>query len=332
MSRKITVGAVQMACKLNARQHNLSRAAQFIEEAARQGAALILLPELMPSGYTLTEAIWEGAEPFDGETTQWMKEISRRLGVYLGTSFLEAEGEDFYNSFVLAGPDGNILGKVRKNPPASVEAYFYCGEDNRHVIETPLGKIGISICYENLLHDQLCHLHDKRVDLLLSPAAAGRPKPFIPGDIKRFENMIINGRSIIARALGVPVITANRTGPLETELPGGLPYLKSSFPGLSSITDSDGTVLAELGEEEEVIVADVTLGTPRPENSPRRYGRMWAMPVPWYAFIWPLTQKMGERSYKNSAHRKERAKEMHQTTSDNKPPKSGHAGDQTRSV
>ena len=101
---------------------------------------------------------------------------------------------------------------------------------------------------------------------------------------------------------------ANRVGPLETELPGRLPYLKSSFPGLSSIVDSDGTVKGELGDEEGIIVADVC---PRQhtkhEGEPKRYGKIWGIPVPWYAFIWPLTQKMGEKSYATNTRRKERA-------------------------
>lgn len=308
MITELRVAAIQMNCQPGKVEENLHHAQEIIERAAAQQAQLILLPELMPSGYTLTEKIWDYAQTMEGTAIKWLCEIASRLQLYLGFTFLEAEGEDFYNSFVLAGPDGKILGKVRKNPPASVEAYFYRGEINRHVIDTPLGKIGVSICYENLLHDQLCHLHEERIDLLLSPAAAGRPKAIIPGDVKRFEKMLINGRPILTKALGVPVVTANRTGPLETQLPGGLPYLKSSFPGLSSIIAGDGTVLAELGEEEDVIVADLTLGnTPRPENRPHRYGRMWAIPVPWYAFLWPMTQRMGERAYRESQIQRQRA-------------------------
>jgi len=266
----------------------------------------------MPSGYMLTEEIWNFAQTIEGEAVSWLQQTAKRLRIYLGFSFLEAVGEDFYNSFVLAGPDGNLLGRVRKNPPASVEAYFYRGGDDHHFIDTPLGRMGVSICYENLLYDQLCQLRNAQIDLLLSPAAAGRPKPLIPGDVKRFEKMLIGGRAILAKALGVPVITANRTGALETELPGGLPYLKSSFPGLSSITDSDGTIKAELGDEEETIVADVTLGAPRPTTHPKCYGRMWAVPVPWYAFIWPLTQKMGIKDYHTNPRRKQHARRITQ--------------------
>lgn len=308
MSKTIRVAAVQMNCDPGKVDRNLAHAEKLVGNAAEKGAKLVLLPELMPSGYMATEEIWDSAETINGNSVKWLLSTAKRFGIYLGFSFLEAEGEDFYNSFVLSSPEGKLLGRVRKSPPASIEAYFYKAGSDSHVIETELGRIGVGICYENLLYDQMCFLHKENVDLVLSPAAAGRPKPFIPGDVKRFEKMLINGRAIFVKTLGVPVIMANRVGPLETELPGNLPYLKSSFPGLSSIVDSDGTVKGELGDKEGVIVADVRLRqNAKHESEPKRYGKMWGMPVPWYAFIWPLTQKWGEKSYAANPRRKEHA-------------------------
>lgn len=297
-----------MNCDPGKVDSNLAHAEKFIASTVGKGAQLVLLPELMPGGYMATEEIWKDAETIKGGSVEWLLSTASRFGIYLGFSFLEAEGEDFYNSFVLASPEGKMLGRVRKNPPASIEAYFYKAGSDSHVIETELGRIGVGICYENLLYNQMCFLHDAQVDLVLSPAAAGRPKPLIPGDVKRFEETLVNSREIYAKTLGVPMIMANRVGPLETELPGNLPYLKSSFPGLSSIVDFDGTIKGELGEEEGFIVADVCPGSrDRNKYGPKRYGKMWAVPVPWYAFIWPLTQKMGEKSYAGNSRRKERA-------------------------
>jgi predicted amidohydrolase len=68
----------------------------------------------MPGGYTLTEAIWDTAKPFDGTTTQWLRALAKRLNIYLGTSFIEADDEDFYNTFVLVNPLGQVAGRVRK--------------------------------------------------------------------------------------------------------------------------------------------------------------------------------------------------------------------------
>jgi len=309
--RMLTVAAVQMHCEPGAIERNLRRSAQLVAQAVSQGAELVLLPELMPGGYTLTEAIWDSAETMQGQSVSWLKGEAKRHGIHLGFSFLEADGEDFYNSFVLATPAGKIAGRVRKNPPASVEAFFYAAGNDSHVIETELGRIGISICYENLLYDRICELSELSVDLVLSPSAAGRPKKFIPGDLRRYEVMLKRIRNLYAEILGVPNVFANMVGPLETALPSIYPFLHSSFPGLSAITDGDGRVLAEMGEEEGVIVAKVTLDPDRRKvGNPVRYGRMWAFPVPWYAFTWPMSQRPGEKAYAVNRRRVEKALEF----------------------
>ena len=296
MPKKIRVAAVQIDCRPGEVAHNIAHAETMIATAVEQEATLVLLPELMPSGYMVTEEIWNSAETINGRSVSWLLSTASHFKIYLGFTFLEAEGEDFYNSFVLASPEGKLLGRVRKNPPASIEAYFYKAGLDRHIIDTEFGRIGVGICYENLLYEQMCFLYKGNVDLVLSPFAAGRPRPFIPGDIKRFDNILLNSRSVFAKTLGVPVVMANRVGGLDTDLPGSLPHLKSSFPGLSSIVDYDGTVKAELGGEEGVIVADVHAGHCEDRKSePKRYGKMWGIPLPWYAFIWPMSQKWGEK-------------------------------------
>jgi N-carbamoylputrescine amidase len=249
-ARSLRVGAVQVDCQPGQWQANLSHAAPLIETAAQQGAQIVLLPELMPSGYCLTEAIWDSAEPFDGRTVGWLTGLARRLGIYLGTTFLEADGEDFYNAFVLAAPSGEVAGHVRKAPPASLEAYFYRAGSGPHVIETTLGRIGVGICYENLLYERLNQVYAAGVDLVLQPAAAGRINPFIPGDIRRFDRMVARVAPSWARALGVPVVLANRCGPLNSPLPDGMGELHSIFPGLSTIVDGDGSSKAKLGASE----------------------------------------------------------------------------------
>jgi N-carbamoylputrescine amidase len=287
---------------------NLAHAGELVETATRQGAQIIVLPELMPSGYTLTEEIWTCAEPFYGPTVTWLTRIAKQFNIYIGTSFLEVEGEDFYNTFALASPDGSVAGKVRKSPPASLEAFFYRAGTGPHFIDTQLGRIGVGICYENLLYERLNGLRQASVDLVLQSAAAGRLKPMKPGDIELFDRMIERSAPYHARTLGVPVAFANHTGEIHTELPGGYGEFDSSFPGLSQIVDSDGAVKAKMGEEEGVVVADVELNPDRKRTKkPRCYGKMWAFPMPWFAFIWPQTQQEGEQAYAVNARRKEQA-------------------------
>jgi len=156
--RKIKVAAIQMVCKEGEISENLNHAQSMVEEAVEKGAELVLLPELMPSGYMVTEAIWDSAETMNGQSVAWLKAIAKEYCIHIGFSFLEADGEDFYNSFILATPKGDIAGRVRKSPAASVEANFYKAGDDSHVIETELGRIGISICYENWLYERIYEL------------------------------------------------------------------------------------------------------------------------------------------------------------------------------
>jgi len=308
-TKTLRVSAVQVSSQAGQVEANLRHATPFVERAAAEGAQVVLLPELMPTGYCLTEEIWNAAEPCGGPTVQWLTELGARLHIYVGTTFLEAEGEDFFNTFVLASPEGRVAGRVRKTPPASLEACFYRAGTGPHVIETALGRIGVGICYENLLFERLAALYQSSVDLLLQPVAAGRPKPMADGDLQRFDSMLRRMAPCHARALGVPVILADQAGPLVTPLPFGFGELNSSFPGLSVIVDAHGHPRAKLGEAEGVILADVELDPAlKAQRPPRDHGQMWAIPVPWFAFIWPETQQMGEAAYAQDSGRKQRAR------------------------
>lgn len=309
MHKQLRVGVVQMDCHVGDIQGNLAHAGELVETAHQGGAQVVLLPELMPSGYTLTEEIWDYAEPFAGPTVAWLTHTAKQLNLYLGTSFLEADGEDFFNTFALASPEGTIAGTVRKSPPASLEAFFYRAGDGSHAIETEVGRLGVGICYENLLFERLYGLLQASIDLVLQPMAAGRPKPMKPGDLELFDRMIERCAPYYARALGVPVALANRTGEIHTDLPGGYGDFHSRFPGLSQIVDSEGKVQARLEEEEGVLVAEVDLNPARKKRKkPRCYDKMWAFPMPWFAFIWPETQREGEPAYQSNPRRRERAR------------------------
>ncbi|MFA6021529.1 MAG: carbon-nitrogen hydrolase family protein [Rhodospirillales bacterium] len=298
--RKLRVAAIQLRCEPLRTLENLTHAEAFIEKAASDGAQLVLLPELMPGGYILTEDIWKTAERFDGPSVTWLRRTASRHAIHLGMSFAEADGHDFFNTFVLATPQGNVAGRVRKSPPASVEAYFFRAGTDPHYIDTELGRIGVGICYENLLYERILALHQVSADLVIQPTAAGTPMPAFPirrKDSAAFDCMLRGSTAFYARTLGVPVLMANRCGPLVTSLPGGLPAQKTRFPGLSAIAGSDGTLMAQLDADEGVICAEIILDPARKARQPpKSYGR-WALPVPWYAFLWPLTQKLGERAY-----------------------------------
>ncbi len=311
----ITVASVQLACEFGDLEGNLRRASNFVEEAASQGAKLVLLPELMSGGYTLTETIWDTAEPFNGPTTQWMRSVSQRLGIFLGTTFLEAEGEHFYDTFVLTDPDGQIAGRVRKNPPASFEAYFFTAGNDPHWFDTPIGRIGVGICFENALYERYSDLHEGQIDLYLRPFSGASFEAKFP--IRQRDADVLNaalrdGTAETARLMGIPVIMSNKVGRLVTKLPANFPPQDVEFPGFSAVADGNGTLLGQLGPGQEgVVVGTVNLDPGRKQKNkvPRKFGR-WTAKMPWWAFIWILTQRLGEKSYAKNAVRKSKALEV----------------------
>lgn len=309
---ELTVAAVQIACQFGDRGGNLANAEKYIEQAAQQGAELVLLPEMMPGGYTLNEAIWETAEPFDGPSTQWMRGLSKRLKLYLGTSFLEADGDNFYNTFVLSGPEGEIVARVRKCPPASFEAYFFAGGSDSHWFDTPIGRIGVGICFENALYERYVELHRAGIDLYLRPFSGASFEAKFPvrqRDADVLNSALREGTAETAKLMGIPVIMSNKIGRLVSTLPAGFPPQDIEFPGFSAIADSDGTLVGQLGSGKQgVVIGTVHLMPERKKKElvPRTFGR-WTAKMPWWAFIWVLTQRMGERAYAKNALRKSKA-------------------------
>ena len=313
-AKTVRVAAVQMESKNGLIEANLEHATRFVDKAAQKGAKLIILPEFMPTGYIFTTAIWDAAETKEGPTVSWLKESSKKLGVSLGTSFLEAEGEDFFNTFVMTTPNGEEAGRVRKQTPAFAEAYFTKGDAGSHVINTELGKIGVGICYENLLAYIPQIMFQQSVDLLLMPHSAPLPMPnflFPRKQVEFFKKHLKNLAQHYAHLLGIPVIMINKCGQWQSPIPW-MPFLPqdSSFPGLSAIADSDGSIKAQLGNKEGVIVEDITLDSSRKTHTqPQCQGR-WAMKLPWQIRQWRLVEAIGSLWYMRNSKRKKRAREV----------------------
>ncbi len=117
-------------------------------EAGRQGARLVCLGEgiaLVGTGLSLAEV----AEPVPGPTTTALAEVARAADLYLVAGVYEQDGKALYNTAVLVGPAG-LIGRYRKVhlPESEVVAGFTPGREYP-VFETPLGRIGLQICYDN---------------------------------------------------------------------------------------------------------------------------------------------------------------------------------------
>src|SRR5206468_1315110 len=144
------VAVAQIEPKLAEKERNLDSCLAQLEDAAAAGAQLLVLPECAIPGYMFdsAEEALPYAEEVPGPSTEALEEACRRLSAWCVCGLLERRGDALYNSAVLVGPEG-LTGVYRKThlPFLGVDRFVVPG-DELSVWETPLGRIGVEICYD----------------------------------------------------------------------------------------------------------------------------------------------------------------------------------------
>lgn len=312
--RTIRAAAVQVESQPGHIAANHAHALSFIETAVAQGAHLVILPELFASGYIPNRSIWQYGETLDGPTVSWLRQTSRRWGIYLGAGFVEVDGADFFNSFALTDPNGRLAGCARKT---GAEAYCFKRGAGDHTIDTEIGKLGVGICADNHAASFPALLERSGIDMLLMPHASPMPhktaKQISEADIERARDNTISMPTLYAELLGIPAIFVNAVGPLQpmTGLLGRFmtPDL-FRLRGLSRIADSDGALLAALDEKEGVLVAEVTLDRARKRKGEAPNYGGWLHPGAKLTrkVIIPVDVALGRATYALSLQRRRRAR------------------------
>lgn len=280
--RTLRVAAIQLESSLGEVEANLHRAEQLVTRAVADGAALVVLPELFNTGYLPNRDLWRHVELPTGRTARWLGTLAHRFEIHLGGGFAIWQGDDVVNAFVLAGPDGSIVGTARK---ANAEADVFRRGHGAHLIATSIGRVGVSICADCQSPRILRLLHDRSVDLVVMPHAS--PTPAVARGAVSQQDIVAQRERMaelpitFARSLGVPAVFVNGTGamaPLAGLLGRVMDPTVFRLRGGSRIVDANGALQGSLGDGEDVLAADVTLDPARRSwHAPRSYGG-WLTP------------------------------------------------------
>jgi len=219
-SSPVRVALIQMSCSPEPAK-NLRVALQRITTAAKSGAKLVCLPELFRSLYFCQKedyACFKLAEPIPGATTQVLSLAAKKNKVTLVASLFEKRTEGLYhNTAVVFGPNGKILGKYRKmhipdDPGFSEKFYFSPGDTGFHPIDTPVGRLGILVCWDQWYPEAARLMALRGAQILIYPTAIGWAK----GEKKAVCDAQQNAWQTIQRshaiANGLYVLSINRTG------------------------------------------------------------------------------------------------------------------------
>ncbi|WP_448384614.1 carbon-nitrogen hydrolase family protein [Desulfosoma sp.] len=237
MLQTLRLGLLHLEVNHGDLEANRHRLIFHAEKAAQAGARLIVAPELAVSGYSFESRahVSRYTEVITGETFEGLSSVARRYGVYLCAGIAEKDSQTniFYNSALMIGPDGRLVGHHRKVVPA--ERRWACpGEESQNnVVKTPWGCVGILICADTYYGLLPRVMGLRGVDLLIVPAN-WPPSGLDPRRVWR------------ARALenGFGVVGCNRTG---------MDRLMDCRAARSYVVAPDGEVLLDASSETSAI-------------------------------------------------------------------------------
>ena len=246
---EITVAAIQMDAQVGEVEANLAHATELVEQAAAQGAQLIVLPEMFSAGYEYTDRNFDLPEPLDGPTATWIVEMARRLQVHLLGSFPArmmsgplpsgSVPEKAYIIAMLAAPDSQrwVYSKIHV---AMWENCYFVRGTKPVIADTELGRIGLLICWDQVFAD-LARAYQGRVDLLCIPSSPPTwvgtmedPSGRVLAQLGTFKSMgkTVDGvdwfdraQVLHAQSAGVPVVYAARCGTFHSPIPYGSSFL-----------------------------------------------------------------------------------------------------------
>jgi N-carbamoylputrescine amidase len=249
----LTVAAIQMPCGDDI-ETNVGRAEHLVRQAAREGATLILLPELFEGPYFCIDQRPEHfalARPADGHPTiERFRAVATELGVALPISFFERAGQAHYNSIAMIDTDGTVLGIYRKThipdgPGYTEKYYFNPGDTGIHPWSTHIGRAGVGICWDQWFPETARTLALEGAEVLLFPTAIGSEPPDPSWDSSGHWQRVMQGH---AAANLMPLVAANRVGTERGE------RFSITFYGSSFIADATGAKVAEAGREGEAVL------------------------------------------------------------------------------
>ena len=257
--RKVKVSAIQIKVS-NCLEDNLKKVETKIREAAKNGANIILLPELFERQYFCQERRYEyyayAKETLDNDAVKMAFKLSGELNILILVSFYELSGNSTYNTLAYV-EDGKFLGTYRKTHIPDdhyyqEKFYFTPGNTGFKVFDTKYGKIGAGICWDQWFPETARCLALNGAELIFFPTAIGS-EPILNVDSSSHWQRVMMGH---AAANIVPVIAANRIG-LETVEPcveNGNQSSSLNFYGSSFMTDEKGEIVTSASRDKEEIL------------------------------------------------------------------------------
>ncbi len=233
------ITSIQLDIRDQPKGQNLADAVKMVEAAP--ASDLLVLPEIWTVGFFAFDRYKAESESIDGEVVTALRELSVKKKCYLHTgSFVEKDGDDYYNTSLLLAPDGEIAAQYRK-----IHLFGYQSEERRiltagtdvTICETPFGVMGLSTCYDLRFPEMYRMMVNRGATIFLITSA---------WPLVRLEAWQLFNRVRALENVSF-LISCNCSGANGD----------SQYAGHSSIVDPLGNVLAQADEQSGYVTADL---------------------------------------------------------------------------
>ncbi len=253
----LVVAAIQMNGLLGQVEQNLEAVRGWASRAAKEGADLMVFPELVITGHWCSTESWKVSQEIpNGPIVGEIEDLAKKHGACISIGMGERDKGVQYNTQILVGPEGYI-GKQRKLHMSSDEYFYFRGGTEIPVLDAGKCRLGMVICYDNIFPEVSRILALKGAEVILSPHAARfgkwrqRGQKKVVANQKKFYRKVYSTR---AYDNGVFFVVTNQAGPAgeDTNHAGGI-----------MIFNPEGEVVAESQTkviEEEMVFAKLEAG------------------------------------------------------------------------
>ncbi len=188
------VAVVQAGATMFNTPQTLERMQAHCEEIRRLGVRLAVFPEAYIGGYPKGldfgarvggrspagredfQRYWSAAINVPGPEVEQISDMAKHAGAYLVVGVIERNGSTLYCTALFFDPQGALIGKHRKLVPTASERLIWGMGDGSTlpVLDTPLGKIGAVICWENYMPALRLTMYSKGINLYCAPTVDER--------------------------------------------------------------------------------------------------------------------------------------------------------------
>ncbi len=260
--REFKLALVQMYVEPGELQKNLSHAADLIAEAAKGGADIALLPEVLDLGWTHPSAKKLAGTIPGGKSFEALSEAAVKNKIWLCCGIVERDGDAVYNSAVIIDSEGKLVIKHRKLNELDIAHDVYAQGDRLNVCKSPWGTIGLMICadgtaIDHVLARSLCYMG---ADVILSPSSWAVP-PDHDNKNEPYGKTWRDAYMPVAKEFSVWIASASNVGPVTEG-----PWKNWKCIGCSLIISPGGKeeLMGPYGEHAEKIMFYNINPLPRP--------------------------------------------------------------------